>query len=82
MTRKELQDLEKEWKMMNHYLMTHCPSKAKHDLVFDRLVWLKKRIDNCKENTDYSQVLNYFNETVFYFNKTLGLDKNHKFKKK
>jgi len=82
MTRKELQDLENEWKEMNHYLMVHCRSKNKHDKVFDRLVWLKKRIDNCKETTDYSQVLYYFNETVYFFNQTLGLNGKNKFKKK
>ncbi len=82
MTRKELQDLESQWKDMNHYLMLHCPSKSKHDEVFDRLVWLKKRIDNSKETTDYSQVLYYFNETVYFFNQTLGLNGKNKFREK
>jgi len=79
MTRKELQDLESQWKEMNHYLLLNCASKNKHNQVFDRLVWLKKRIDNCKETTDYSQVLCYFNETVFFFNQALGLDGKSKF---
>ena len=79
MTRKELQDLENQWKEMNHYLLLNCNSKEKHDQVFDRLVWLKKRIDNSKETTDYSQVLYYFNETVFFFNQALELDEKDKF---
>jgi hypothetical protein len=80
MKNKDLKNLESQWKEMNHYLMNNKVSKQKRDVVFDRLVWLKKRIDNCKETVDYTPILYYFNETVFFFNKELKLEDKEKFK--
>jgi len=81
MTKKDLQNLENKWKSMNHYLALNMPSGHKHDYIFDRLVWLKKKIDNSAESSNYDGILQYFNETVFFFNKELDLKDDKKFKK-
>ncbi|PIS00724.1 MAG: hypothetical protein COT84_05905 [Chlamydiae bacterium CG10_big_fil_rev_8_21_14_0_10_35_9] len=80
MNKQVLQDMEKEWKEMAHYLCQNCKDKNLRETVFDRLVWLKMQIDRCKQVNEFDPLLYYFNETVYYYNNTLKLPNDKQFK--
>lgn len=75
----ELENLQKKWEKMHQILRLEDTDESIYELIFSRLVWLKKRMDNCKENKEFSLLRHYFNETIIFFNEQLNLEEDKKF---
>lgn len=76
----KLQKLREEWHDMAVHLSKKVPEGTLRDILYDQLVWLKKKLDYYKIEKDIDAVRFCFNEVVDVFNGKLKLKKN-KFKK-